>query len=167
MLEIQTTIKQSIFKPLFMNFPVLDKYPALFPSRRRAFSLVDQFEKTLYELIQSRPGRSMEEKLNPDKDQVVHMLERALKEGRITEKQYRDNLKITFIVAHENSQLLLNSMFHQIGANKVSSYLSPSYITSLGIDQHLSRKFKPNYAKRSTPPISKIQPLTQSTNSPT
>lgn len=124
MLGIQTTIKQSIFKPLFMNFPVLDKYPALFPSRQRAFSLVSQFEKILCELIQNRPRQSIDEKSNSDKDQVVHMLERALKEGRITDKQYRDNLKITFIVAHENSQLLLNSMFYQIGADQVSSYLS-------------------------------------------
>lgn len=49
------------------------------------------------------------------------MLEKALKEGKITQKQYRDNLKITFIVAHENTQLLLNSMFYQIGINKVGN----------------------------------------------
>ena len=123
MLGIQTTIKQSIFKPLFMNFPVLDKYPALFPSRQRAFSLVNQFERVLCELIQNRPKQSMDETFGSDKDQVVHMLERALREGRITDKQYRDNLKITFIVAHENSQLLMNSMFYQIGANQVSGHL--------------------------------------------
>lgn len=96
-----------------MNFPVADKYPALFPSRKRAFTLVKRFESLLCELIRHRP------QTGSDHDQVAHMLERALKEGKITEKQYRDNLKITFIVAHENTQLLLNSMFYQIGIDQV------------------------------------------------
>lgn len=118
--EIQMTIKQSIFKPLYLNFPVLDKYSALIPSRQRAFKLVKQFENLLFNLVQNRSRHSLGEKSSPESDQVIHMLERALKEGKITEKQCRDNLKITFIVAHENIQLLLNSMLYQIGANQVS-----------------------------------------------
>ncbi|KAL8721898.1 MAG: hypothetical protein Q9181_007609 [Wetmoreana brouardii] len=117
-LDIQTTIKRSIFKPFYMNFPVADKFPALFPSRKRAFTLVRRFESLLCELIQHRPRTSSDEKPIGSNDQVVHMLEQALKEGKITKKQYRDNLKITFIVAHENTQLLLNSMFYQIGINQ-------------------------------------------------
>ncbi|KAL8941125.1 MAG: hypothetical protein Q9216_002424 [Gyalolechia sp. 2 TL-2023] len=117
-LEIQTTIKQSIFKPLFLNFPFLDEYPAIFPSRQRAFTMVRQFESLLCELIHNRPRLSSEKSNGQDNDQVIHMLEKALKEGRITEKQYRDNLKITFIVAHENTQLLLNSMFYQVGVSQ-------------------------------------------------
>ncbi|KAI4095896.1 MAG: hypothetical protein LQ339_007134 [Xanthoria mediterranea] len=116
--ELQTTIKRSIFKPFYMNFPVADKYPAIFPSRARAFTLVKQFENLLYELIRDRPRTGSEKKHHSDNDQVIHMLEQALKEGKITEKQYRDNLKITFIVAHENTQLLLNSMFYQIGIDQ-------------------------------------------------
>lgn len=103
-----------------MNFPVADKYPALFPSRKRAFTLVKRFESLLCELIRDRPQSSSGKKHKSDNDQVVHLLEQALKEGKITEKSYRDNLKITFIVAHENTQLLLNSMFYQIGVNQVS-----------------------------------------------
>lgn len=103
-----------------MNFPVADKYPAIFPSRARAFTLVKRFENLLYEVIRDRPRTGSEKKHHSDNDQVIHMLEQALKEGKITEKQYRDNLKITFIVAHENTQLLLNSMFYQIGIDQVS-----------------------------------------------
>ncbi|KAL8721634.1 MAG: hypothetical protein Q9225_001723 [Loekoesia sp. 1 TL-2023] len=115
---LQMTIKQSIFKPLYLNFPVLDKYSNLIPSRQRAFKLVKQFENLLYDLVRNRPRHSLGEKSSPDSDQVIHMLEKALKEGKITERQFRDNLKITFIVAHENIQLLLNSMLYQIGANQ-------------------------------------------------
>ncbi|KAI4098416.1 MAG: hypothetical protein L6R37_006498 [Teloschistes peruensis] len=117
-LEVQTNIKRSIFKPFYMNFPVADKYPALFPSRKRAFALVRRFESLLYDLVQNRPRTSCKKKHDASNNQVVHMLEQALKEGKITEKQYRDNLKITFIVGHENTQLLLNSMFYQIGSNQ-------------------------------------------------
>ncbi|KAL8833229.1 MAG: hypothetical protein Q9170_004393 [Blastenia crenularia] len=116
--ELQATIKQSIFKPLYLNFPILDKFPSLFPSRQRAFGLVQRFESLLCNLVQNRPQHTSEKGSGADSDQVVHLLEKALKEGRITEKQYRDNLKITFIVAHENIQLLLNSMLYQIGLSQ-------------------------------------------------
>lgn len=82
--------------------------------------MVRQFESLLCELIHNRPRHRLEKSNGGDNDQVIHMLERALKEGRITERQYRDNLKITFIVAHENTQLLLNSMFYQVGVSQVS-----------------------------------------------
>ncbi|KAL8949692.1 MAG: hypothetical protein Q9222_004221 [Ikaeria aurantiellina] len=117
-LDLQMTIKQSIFKPLFLNFPFLDKFSALIPSRQRAFSLVRQFELLLCNLVQNRPQHTLEKGINTNSEQVIHLLERARKEGKITEKQYRDNLKIIFIVAHENTQLLLNSMFYEIGKNE-------------------------------------------------
>ena len=123
-LDLQTTIKQSIFKPLFLNFPMLDKYPMLFRSRKRAFALVRNFEMLLCDLIRDRPGMRSNEKDDTEGDLLIRMLEEARNTGRITEQQFRDNLKITFIVAHENIQLLLNSMFYQIGIRQVE--LSPS-----------------------------------------
>ncbi|KAI4173490.1 MAG: hypothetical protein LQ346_008411, partial [Caloplaca aetnensis] len=69
-----------IFKPFYMNFPVADKYPALFPSRKRAFTLVKRFESLLCELIRDRPRTGSERKHQSDNDQVVHMLDQALKE---------------------------------------------------------------------------------------
>ena len=83
--------------------------------------LIKQFESLLCELIRNRPRPSSEKQHSTDNDQLVHMLEKALIEGKITDKQYRDNLKITFIVAHENTQLLLNSMFYAINMTQVST----------------------------------------------
>lgn len=130
-----------------MSFPVADKYPALFPSRKRAFTLVRRFESLLYEIIQNRTRTGSKKKHDARNNQVVHMLEEALKEGKITEKQYRDNLKITFIVGHENTQLLLNSMFYQIGSNQVSNLNA-----HLSVNRQLTcitlRRFRTNCAMR-------------------
>ncbi|KAF2201232.1 P450 family sporulation-specific N-formyltyrosine oxidase Dit2 [Delitschia confertaspora ATCC 74209] len=119
---LQTIIKRTIFKPLYFNFPALDKYPWLFRSRRSAFAIMQEFEDLLFNLVRNRP-RKLERKekretVKPEDELVVHMLERALEDGRLTEKQYRDNLKIVFLTAHENTQQLLNSMFWQLGVDQ-------------------------------------------------
>lgn len=51
----------------------------------------------------------------PKSDLVSHMLADAYLTNKISEKQFRDNLKITFLTAHENAQQLVNSMFWQLG----------------------------------------------------
>lgn len=56
-------------------------------------------------------------------DMVVHMLARARRDGRLTEKQYRDNLKIVFLTAHENAQQLVNSMLWQLGILPVCNFV--------------------------------------------
>ena len=119
--ELQSIIKRTIFHPLFFNFPSLDKYPGIFRSRRRAFAIMKEFEDLLYDLVRNRP-RKLERKtpVEPQNELVVHMLERALEEGRISDKQFRANLKITFLTAHENTQQLLNSTFWQLGHDQVS-----------------------------------------------
>jgi unspecific monooxygenase len=53
---------------------------------------------------------------------VVHMLVDAYRDGRLTEKQFKDNLKIVFLTAHENAQQLVNSMFWEIGKNTVCPF---------------------------------------------
>lgn len=113
---LQSIIKKTIFKPLYFNFPALDQYPWLFPSRRRAFAIMKEFEDLLYDLVKFRP-RKLEKKdpVLPQDELVVHMMERALEDGRITEEQFRANLKIVFLTAHENTQQLLNSAFWQLG----------------------------------------------------
>ena len=122
-LQLQTAIKGSIFKPLYLNFPVLDKWPQVFTSRQRAFELVQQFEELLYQLVRNRPKKALSEKEGSKSDMLVDLLDEALDSGRITDRQYRDNLKITFITGHENVQLLLNSLFWELGRNQVR--LSP------------------------------------------
>lgn len=55
---------------------------------------------------------------------LIDLLDDALDSGRITDQQYRDNLKITFITGHENVQLLLNSLFWELGRNQVRTPLT-------------------------------------------
>lgn len=79
---------------------------------------MQEFGDLLVETVRSR--RKLEEK--PDSiesnDQVVDYLDRALEEGKIDEEQYRANLKVTFLTAHENSQQLLNSILYVLGQNQ-------------------------------------------------
>lgn len=118
---LQTIIKRTIFKPLFFNFPVLDKFPNLIPQRARAFAIMKEFEDLLYNTVRNRPNKDQTKSTPPSADdQVIHMLERALDTGSITDEQFRANLKITFLTAHENFQQLLNSTFWELGSNTVS-----------------------------------------------
>lgn len=119
--ELQSIIKRVLFHPLFFNFPTLDKFPWLFRSRQYAYDIMHEFEDLLVDLVKNRPR-----KINPDAekpgdqsgDLVVHMLERALQDGVIDDTQYRANLKIVFLTAHENAQQLLNSVFWELGTNQ-------------------------------------------------
>jgi unspecific monooxygenase len=111
---LQGIIKKALFRPLFFNFPVLDKLRWLLPWRKAAFAAVYEFENLLVELIASRPRRTR----RPEDEQVVHMLERARDEGRLTDAQYRANLKIVFLTAHENVQQLMTSMYYALGRNQ-------------------------------------------------
>ncbi|MCJ1467858.1 hypothetical protein MMC07_006483 [Pseudocyphellaria aurata] len=116
---LQSIIKRTIFKPLFFNFPALDRYPMIFPSRRRAFEIMKEFEDLLFTLVKNRPRKfSNKEPVEPKDELLIHMMERALEQGKIDETQFRANLKITFLTAHENTQQLLNSMFWQLGKDQ-------------------------------------------------
>lgn len=128
---LQSIIKRTIFKPLFFNFPALDKYPMIFPSRRRAFAIMKEFEDLLYNLVRNRPRKfSNKEPVDSKDELLIHMMERALEQGKIDETQFRANLKITFLTAHENTQQLLNSMFWQLGKYPVISCSKPALLNS-------------------------------------
>ena len=125
--ELQSIIKRVLFHPLFFNFPTLDKFPWLFRSRKYAYSIVREFEELLVQLVRTRPRKinpysKEDEKGRRRGDQsgelVIHLLERALDDGAITEAQFRANLKIVFLTAHENVQQLLNSVFWELGVNQ-------------------------------------------------
>jgi len=118
--ELQSIIKKTIFHPLFFNFPTLDKYPMIFRQRKRAYEIMKEFEDLLYGLVRNRPRKNEKRSESPEDDLVVHMLERALDEGKIDDSQFRANLKITFLTAHENVQQLLNSTFWELGKNQAA-----------------------------------------------
>ena len=80
-----------------------------------------EFEDLLVELVRNRPRKSKLDLAGEGAqsgDLVIHMMERALHDGILTETQFRANLKIVFLTAHENAQQLLNSTFWQLGTNQ-------------------------------------------------
>lgn len=80
-----------------------------------------EFEDLLYDLVRNRPRKVLRKSPVKAQDElVVHLLERALEEGTLSEEQFRANLKITFLTSHENIQQLLNSAFWQLGHDQVS-----------------------------------------------
>jgi xanthocillin biosynthesis cytochrome P450 monooxygenase len=96
----------------------------VFTSRKHAFKLVKDFENLLYQLVRNRSKHGSNEKQLSKSDMLIDLLDDALDSGRITDQQYRDNLKITFITGHENVQLLLNSLFWELGRNQVRTPLT-------------------------------------------
>ena len=88
-----------------------------------------EFEDLLYHLVRNRPRKlERREPVKPEDELVIHMLERALEEGRIDDTQFRANLKIVFLTAHENTQQPLNSAFWQLGSDQVSPIVFLNFI---------------------------------------
>ncbi|GFF39928.1 cytochrome P450-DIT2 [Aspergillus udagawae] len=114
---IQSVIKLMLFRPLFFNFPDLDQFAWLIKSRQRAYAIMHEFGDTLMATVLGHIDRGREQGIKPAEEMVVHMLVDAYRDGRLTEKQFKDNLKIVFLTAHENAQQLVNSMFWEIGKN--------------------------------------------------
>ncbi|KAJ5958084.1 Cytochrome P450 [Penicillium vulpinum] len=113
---LQSIIKATLFEPMYFSFPDLDHFPWLLPSRKRAYNIMHEFDDRLYAKIMTMLHKRSESKDTPQSEEMVsHMLGEAYTSGRITEKQFRDNLKITFLTAHENAQQLVTSMFWQLG----------------------------------------------------
>lgn len=115
---LQSIIKQTLFKPMFFGFPALDHFPWLFTSRKRAYRIMHEFDNRLYAMVRDMLERRRQDK-NASEEMVAHMLGEPFESGRINEKQFRDNLKITFLTAHENAQQLVNSMIWQLGIRTV------------------------------------------------
>ncbi|KGO40444.1 Cytochrome P450 [Penicillium expansum] len=112
---LQSIIKATLFKPMYFSFPDLDHFPWLLPSRKRAYNIMHEFDNRLYTMIMTMLHKRTQTQSTQSEEMVSHMLGEAYTSGRITEKQFRDNLKITFLTAHENAQQLVTSMFWQLG----------------------------------------------------
>ncbi|TDZ29811.1 Cytochrome P450-DIT2 [Colletotrichum spinosum] len=120
---LQTAVKREIFKPVFLNFPVLD-HPALrrlFPSRARARDVVARFKNELKRSLilahrthththtQTQTQTQTEKPLS---EGLGGRMVRALDSGLWTEKQFLDNLTVTFVAGQENPQLLMTSALY-------------------------------------------------------
>lgn len=94
-------VKLQIFKPLYMNFPILDKLPI--PSRIKAKLEVLKFRKFFGSKLftnyknNSSAGQSLVD---------------AYESGLLNEKQFQDNAIIMMVAGHENPMLLMLSIFY-------------------------------------------------------
>lgn len=103
--QLQIAVKKEIFKPIFMNFPVLDRFGDLIPCRVRARDMVKQFSATLEYCV--RQGQQSAKPNN-----LGARLVAARDSGVLTKKQFRDNLNVLFVAGQENPQLLLISILY-------------------------------------------------------
>ncbi|KAE8325967.1 cytochrome P450 [Aspergillus sergii] len=103
--QLQLAVKREIFKPIFMNFPVLDRFGKLIPCRVRARNVVEQFSAALEYGVRHGQG-------TPKASNLGTRLMAARDGGVLTEKQFRDNLNVLFVAGQENPQLLLISMLY-------------------------------------------------------
>lgn len=112
--------KRVLFKPFYYNFPDLDRFPWLFRSRRRAFAIMKEFDNLLYQLVRENPRKLERKKPLDARDEVfIHALERALDDGRISDRQFRANLNLIVLTGHENTQQLLIASIWKLGTDQV------------------------------------------------
>jgi len=115
---LQSEVKRKIFKPIFLNFPFFDR--EIIPSRKEARMAVARFSEEL----SSRLIASHTEKVSESKSESLgSRLLAAREDGRITERQFRDNLNVTFVAGQENPQLSLISTLYLLGKHPVPSPL--------------------------------------------
>ncbi|VVT55116.1 uncharacterized protein SAPINGB_P004435 [Magnusiomyces paraingens] len=101
----QLAVKKEIFKPIFLNFPILDTLPI--PSRIQARKEIEKFSKNLCNHI-----RRSNEKIDKSELNLSNSMIAAVETGILTEKQFRDNAVIVFIAGHENPQLFLTTLLY-------------------------------------------------------
>jgi unspecific monooxygenase len=116
---LQSEVKRKIFKPIFLNFPFFDR--EIIPSRKEARMAVVRFSEELA----SRLTDSHTEKASVSKSESLgSRLLAARQEGVITQRQFRDNLNVTFVAGQENPQLSLISTLYLLGKHPVPSSFS-------------------------------------------
>jgi cytochrome P450 len=104
---LQTALKQQIFKPIFMNFPVLDRLPI--PSREATRKTIARFKNELTSSL----ARSHEKfDLNSPSDELGARLLAARRSGELTKKQFHDNLTVLYVAGQENPQIGLVSTLY-------------------------------------------------------
>lgn len=97
-------VKSQIFKPLYLNFPFLDKFPIA--SRVKAREEVKLFRKYFTDEVLKA------QRTQPDYHSAGYQLVQALDARIISEKQFMDNAVIILVAGHENPQLLFTSLLY-------------------------------------------------------
>ncbi|KAK0724094.1 cytochrome P450 [Lasiosphaeris hirsuta] len=107
--KLQTSLKQQIFKPVFMNFPFLDTLPI--PSRLAARLTVSEFKDELTASLVRAHGKA-DGLGGPPGGELGARLLAARRSGELTETQFRDNLTVLYVAGQENPQIGLISTLY-------------------------------------------------------
>lgn len=103
-----------MFNRWFMHFPILDKVGRFLEPRKSAFKNIKNFDRLL-------DGVMIHASQNPEKqsDVVSFRLKHALDSGQLNLEQYQANLRMMFMVGHDNTEFLLTSAMWELGTNTV------------------------------------------------
>lgn len=99
------------------------KAPWSLSSQAKAFKSIEEFDRLIDGIVEHTTTTTMNTEKGP-KVLVSHLLKEALDSGQITYHQYRSNLRITFMVGHDNVEFLLLSAMWVLGKDTVSTILS-------------------------------------------
>ncbi|KAJ4286179.1 cytochrome P450-dit2 [Collariella sp. IMI 366227] len=105
---LQSAVKREIFKPVFMNFPFLDRLP--FPSRTKAREVVNRFKNELRRaVVESHESADF---YSRSQDGLGQRMLDAKNSGLWNDKQLLDNLTVAFVAGQENPQLCMISTLY-------------------------------------------------------
>ncbi|KJZ71016.1 hypothetical protein HIM_09595 [Hirsutella minnesotensis 3608] len=108
--KLQYEIKRQIFKPIFMNFPFLDRWGL--PSRERARSLGSHFTDHLVAALEKGASCKGSDGTDGTDGSLAARLLEARSSGLWTEQQFRDNVTVLFVAGQENPQLAIISTIY-------------------------------------------------------
>jgi cytochrome P450 len=110
-------VKREIFKPIFMNFPVLDRLP--FPSRTRARQVVNRFKTELRRALAESHSHKPPQSPVTAPDGLGPRMLAAKESGQWNEQQLLDNLTVAFVAGQENPQLCIISTLYLLAKHQV------------------------------------------------
>lgn len=141
---LQSAVKREIFKPVFMNFPVLDRLP--FPSRTRARQMVRRFKTELRRALVDSQKHQLLSPETESSDGLGQRILRAKESGQWNDKQLLDNLTVAFVAGQENPQLCMISTLYLLAKHPAG--LTKFRGLTLAVANKLHRTSKPSSTPR-------------------
>ncbi|KAK4154422.1 Pyoverdine/dityrosine biosynthesis protein-domain-containing protein [Chaetomidium leptoderma] len=131
---LQSAVKREIFKPIFMNFPILDCFP--FPSRSRARQMVSEFKNELRGAVVESQKHNLSGPSTTSPDGLGRRMLDAKESGLWTEQQLLDNLTVAFVAGQENPQLCMISTLYLLAKHPDAQARLHTEIQSKARDDH-------------------------------
>ncbi|KAK3900200.1 cytochrome P450-DIT2 [Staphylotrichum tortipilum] len=127
---LQSAVKREIFMPIFMNFPILDRFPFL--SRTRARQVVKRFKDELRRAVAA--SQKCVSGTSTSSDGLGRTMLDARDSGQWTEKQLQDNLTVAFVAGQENPQLCMISTLYLLAKHPHAQAKLYAELQSRGVD---------------------------------